>query len=159
MPFFSNRCVSKDVSTISPQEPNDEKSLTWTLPFKCLGSERFCCCFERNWYFIHQGHIKLIKVTVKTCIMLQKIAFSNKCSSFQPSIHQRTLDFFYFYTISTTKLSSTTFLTLSIIIIFIYIHNAIFLLNMLTWTGAKINLIKPVNHSLENPTITSRLRM
>ncbi len=32
--------------------------------------------------FIQQGCIKLIKVTVKTFIMLQKIYISNKCLSF-----------------------------------------------------------------------------
>ncbi|MDN8907574.1 hypothetical protein Q0O77_14770, partial [Staphylococcus aureus] len=46
------------------------------------------------------------KVTVKTFIMLQKISISNKCCSFELSIHQRILK--KSTTVSTKILSSTT---------------------------------------------------
>jgi len=56
--------------------------------------------------FILQGCIKLIKSAVKTCIMLQTISISNKCCSFELSIHQRILK--KWITVSAKLLSSTT---------------------------------------------------
>ncbi len=46
--------------------------------------------FEKKYYFIEQGRIKLIKMTVKKCIMLQNNFILNKCCSYELSIHQRT---------------------------------------------------------------------
>ncbi len=97
--------------------------------------------------------------------------FSTFCSSKNPDNFCSCC--LFFCAVSKTILSSTTFLILPIIIIlllfiynniithiyiYIYIYIcAILPLNMLTWIGANINLIKPVNRFLEDLTITALL--
>ncbi len=109
---------------------------------------------------LDQSDHKDIYNVTKDSFFKQMQFFSTFCSSKNP-------DYFcscclFFCAVSKNILSSTTFLILPIIIILIYIYIYIYIyailpLNMLTWMGANINLIKPVNRFLEDPTITALL--